>query len=429
MGNRKYEFVIVGSGAGGATLAKELSKRGRDILIVEKGKHESRVGTLRDVARFFDVSRLTKKLRYSDEGIMLFRTFMAGGTTVVSCGNGVRCLEEELAGLGVTLEEEFVEAESEMHIAPISERLLSEGSKQIMWAAEELGYRMELMPKFIDPEVCIKCGQCCTGCQSGAKWSAVDYLEQAGRSGADVVYNTTVQQVLVENGMAKGILTTGPQGQRRILSETVILSAGALATPVILQQSGIKDAGTGLFLDMFVNAYGVTDGLNQVHEPTMALICSEFYENKGFILSPFINHLGICRFAELGPRGLTVPVDRLVGIMIKIRDEAVGHVHGDGTVSKTVTEKDWGRFQEGSSVAKEMLVKAGADEQSFVVSKPQGAHPGGTAAIGRIVDNDLQTKVGNLFVCDASVLPTTPGLPPILTIVALAKRLAKTLAP
>jgi choline dehydrogenase-like flavoprotein len=58
----------------------------------------------------------------------------------------------------------------------------------------------------------------------------------------------------------------------------------------------------------------------------------------------------------------------------------------------------------------------------------QGAHPGGTASIGKVVDKDLQTKVDNLFVCDASVFPTSPGLPPILTIVALAKRLAKTLA-
>ena len=66
--------------------------------------------------------------------------------------------------------------------------------------------------------------------------------------------------------------------------------------------------------------------------------------------------------------------------------------------------------------------------KSILVSKPQGAHHGGTAAIGKIVDSNLATKVERLFVCDASVLPVAPGLPPILTIVALAKRLAKKLA-
>ena len=72
-------------------------------------------------------------------------------------------------------------------------------------------------------------------------------------------------------------------------------------------------------------------------------------------------------------------------------------------------------------------MKAGVDGDSIVVSKIQGAHPGGTSAIGSVVDKDLQTDVDNLFVCDSSVLPTSPGLPPILTIAALAKRLVKTI--
>jgi choline dehydrogenase-like flavoprotein len=93
-----------------------------------------------------------------------------------------------------------------------------------------------------------------------------------------------------------------------------------------------------------------------------------------------------------------------------------------------VTPRDRERLQAGSSLAKEILVKAGVEERSLVLSRPQGAHPGGTAAIGKIVDTNLETAVRNLFVCDASVLPSTPGLPPIVTIVALAKRLAGTLA-
>ena len=114
--------------------------------------------------------------------------------------------------------------------------------------------------------------------------------------------------------------------------------------------------------------------------------------------------------------------------MTKTADDPAGRVYPDGTVSKPVTEQDWVRLREGSTIAEEILVKAGADRRSIVVSKPQGAHPGGTAAIGKVVDADLQTKVDNLFVCDGSVLPTAPGMPPILTIAALAKRLAKTLA-
>lgn len=56
-----------------------------------------------------------------------------------------------------------------------------------------------------------------------------------------------------------------------------------------------------------------------------------------------------------------------------------------------------------------------------------GAHPGGTAAIGEAVNKNLETKIKGLFVCDASVLPTSPGLPPILAIIALSKRFARKL--
>jgi choline dehydrogenase-like flavoprotein len=85
-------------------------------------------------------------------------------------------------------------------------------------------------------------------------------------------------------------------------------------------------------------------------------------------------------------------------------------------------------LNKGAEISKEILLKAGVDSKSIFSTKIAGAHPGGTAAIGEIVDNKLQTEVNNLFVCDGSVLPTSPGAPPILTIIALAKRLAKSLS-
>ncbi len=425
MDGREYEFLIVGSGAGGATLARELSKRDRGVLVVERGRRE-RIGTFRDSLRFYDVTGL-RMPRQSKEGVILWRTIMAGGSTVVSCGNATRCLEEELADFAIVLDDEFAEAEQEMHVATLAEGLLSEGSERIMEAAQGLGYNMELMPKFLDPIRCQKCGQCVFGCASDAKWTALDYLDEAEENGADILYEIDVQQVLIENGRAKGIVGVGPQGQVEILSDVIVLAAGGLGTPVILQQSGIEGVGSGLFVDLLVNTYGVTGGLNQIHEPTMALVDHEFYEDEGFILSPFVNHHRMVRFMEGGAAAVRHPARRLIGIMTKTADDPVGRVFPNGTVSKPVTEADWGRLREGSSIAKEILIKAGADSESIAVSKPQGAHPGGTAAIGRVVDEDLQTEVEGLFVCDASVLPTAPGMPPILTICALAKRLAKRL--
>jgi choline dehydrogenase-like flavoprotein len=104
-------------------------------------------------------------------------------------------------------------------------------------------------------------------------------------------------------------------------------------------------------------------------------------------------------------------------------------VFPDGSVSKPVTDADWRRLKRGFELSREILERAGADPKSIHMSKVQGAHPGGTAAIGTVVDRDLKTTIDGLFVCDASVLPATPGMPPMLTIGALAKRLARSLAP
>lgn len=43
MEHKEYEFLIVGSGEGGATLARELSKRGKEVLVVERGRYEGKV--------------------------------------------------------------------------------------------------------------------------------------------------------------------------------------------------------------------------------------------------------------------------------------------------------------------------------------------------------------------------------------------------
>lgn len=428
MDNKKVDYLIVGSGAGGATLAKELSNKGNSVLILEKGNYEKKLGTFQDSLRFYDANRLTKIPRKSKEGVIIWRTIMAGGSTVVSCGNGTRCLQKELLNFGIDLEEEFIEAEKEMKIKPMSEEFLSAGSKNIMQAAKELGYEIQPMLKFIDPEKCKNCGQCVFGCSRDAKWTALNYLDKAIEQGTQIEYNISVERILSDNGKAIGVRGVSQNGRQDYFADIIILAAGGLGTPVILQNSGVQNAGSGLFIDLFMNTYGVTNGINQKNEPVMALIDSEFHDKKGFILSTYINTSPMVRFIELGPRGFTLPTNRLIGIMNKTTDEANGHVYANGTISKPITDKDWQRLKEGSAISKEILLKAGAKSNSILFSKVQGAHPGGTTAIGKIVDKDLQTEIKNLYVCDASVLPRSPGLPPILTICALAKKLTKRLS-
>ena len=428
MGGERHGFVIVGSGAGGATLARELARRGADVLVVERGRPAARLGSFAGAARLYDVAPVTNVPAKSREGVILWRAFAAGGSTVVACGNMTRCLEEELSQLGIDLEAELAEAEAEMGVAPIAPALLSPGAHALRAAAAEIGCVFTPMPKAIDPLLCRGCAACTLGCAREAKWTARRYLREAEEAGAQVLYGHEVSRVRVRGGVARGVVATGGDGQRELAAEVVVVAAGGLGTPVILRRSGLAQAGEGLFVDLLVNTYGVTGGLNQLHEPLMSLVGLQYHAEEGFLLSPYVNVLRRVRLIEAGVGGFRLPAERLVGIMTKIADEPTGSVAADGRVSKAVTASDRRKLERGSSLAREILVRAGADPRSLRVSRPQGAHPGGTAALGRVVDTDLQTAVDNLFVCDASVLPVSPGLPPILTIVALAKRLAKTLA-
>ena len=110
--------------------------------------------------------------------------------------------------------------------------------------------------------------------------------------------------------------------------------------------------------------------------------------------------------------------------MVKTADDAKGYVDDDGDVVKINTIQDIRYLAEGVATAGFILEKAGVDPSTIGSTVYRGAHPGGTAPIGKIVDSNQETEIEGLFVSDASVLPISPGKPPILTILALSKRLS-----
>lgn len=414
MDTSRHEVVVVGSGAGGATVARELSRAGKSVLIVEAGP---------------DAFPLPLAIATSKEGIDIYQAFGAGGATVLCNGNGVRALEQDLAGFGIDLEREYCELESELRIAPISESLLSEnGSLKLLEILQTSGIRMKRMPKFIDPAKCVGCGMCSSGCPNGAKWSAREFLDGALSSGANIVYGTSVEKVLIDNDRAVGVEVSGPAGKGRIDADVVILACGGLKTPVVLQNSGFKKAGRRLFIDLCELWLGVTPEIDISNEPPMQLVYTDMAQSRRISLcTAYSQNKERFRYYCGGKADLFQDA-RWMGVLVKIGDEAVGRVFADGTVSKGVTPNDRKKFEEGGVVAREILRKAGAKDECIVrLDKIYGGHNGATAAIGDLVDTDLRTEVSNLFVCDASVLPFAPGLPPVLTIMALAKRLARRL--
>ena len=420
----KADIVVVGSGAGGATVAKELAKAKRNVLVVERGTFVRNVGTQREAFRFYDRCAL----RTSKEGTIVYRTLMVGGTTVVSCGSGLPVLDKELKAFGIDLHDEFAETERELNIAPLPNKLIGKGSKLIMDVGNKFGLDMKPMPKAMDFKKCVSCGLCVLGCRTGAKWSAVSYIDEMKRHGGQLVTGINVKSIVINKGKAVGLVATRNQRTIRIYANKIILAAGGFGSPVILRRSGVEKAGNKFFADLLNVTYGVSKDkeINLYREPAMAVVSTKFLERKGFIISPFIDVPLILRWTMPKTRHLKGYRHRnLIGIMTKIKDDNKGEVTGQERFFKIPTESDYAKLNEGAGIAKRILLEMGIKGKDIFTTKPRGAHPGGSVAIGDVVDPNLKTDVENLFVCDASVLPVSCGAPPIVTIVSLAKRLSK----
>ncbi len=393
--------LIVGSGAGGATVAKELAARGVEVVVLERGPR----------IREKEAADCYANVRSSE--VELLRTCCLGGTTLVSAGNGVRALESELHALGLDLRAEFEETERELRIQPLPDSHLGAGTKRLITAATELGLRVTRMPKCIDPTRCTPCGKCAFGCPRNAKWTALAFLKQARRNGARILTDTPVIDLMVKNGAIAGVRTP----DRRYAADTVVLAAGALETPRLLQHIGLP-ISSQLFADTFTTIGSVLKGIGQSSEVPMnaSIDCTEF------VLYPHVSNQLV---RALLANGLNVTSEDVLGLMVKIRDDAGGTVSAG--ITKRITTHDAALLAEGASIARRILEQAGADASAFVATPPRGAHPCGTVRIGDALDAELATEIEGLYVADASVLPTAPGAPPIVTIIALAKYLARNL--
>lgn len=422
--NIKVDIIVIGSGAGGASVAKELARKGRDVLVLEKGKHVRKVGTQLEAMKYYDAFTL----RRSIEGFYVYSAIMGGGTTNVSCGNGIPVLVDELKELGIDLTKELAETEKEMGVEPISDRLIGKGSRLVMNIGNQMGLDMKPMPKCVNARKCNSCGLCVLGCKRGAKWTTMDYIKEMHDCGGRIFYDTDVRRIAIRGNKAIGVIAVRNGKAVRIHANKVVLAAGGLASPAILRKSGIDDAGKSLFVDFLNVSCGILEEttINPAKEITMSVVSTKHLNDRGFLLSPFMfTPIAMATITPARKLHKLIQYDRILGIMTKMKDQNYGEVFADGRFSKEPTEMDNKILDEGAGISKEILRRAGIKERNIFVLRPTGAHPGGSNPIGKVVNTDLKTRIDNLFVCDASVLPVSSGAPPIITIASLGKRLAK----
>jgi len=385
--------IIIGSGAGGATMAKALSEAGHDVMIIERGPSVSGSDAHRQYASV-------------DAGVRLMRTFCLGGTTMVSGGNALRCLEEEMKAFGIDLSTYFSAIEDELGVITLPDRLIGPGTRRLMETAINHGYPVSRMPKFIDPDLCCMDGLCSFGCPTDARWSALSFIRDAEANGARVITKKTVDGVIVHHGEAAGVSA----GSKVYHDDLIVLAAGALETPRFLQKLSLPT--TPLFADTFVSIGGVITGIEMNLDVPMG-----FYipYGGGIILPHYSRQL----VSLIHQKGFSAGAGDIIGMMVKIQDDDDGSVNE--MIRKGVTVRDAERLIDGATHATALLTGAGVDPCTLVTAPLRGSHPCGTARIGVSVDTNLETAIPGLYVTDASVLPKAPGRPPILAIIALAR--------
>ncbi len=426
------DVIVVGSGPGGATLARDLAQRGKRVLLLERGiDHRPRryYGTYLGALIYAD----RRSLLFTQEGLNIVRPLMVGGATSMYCGCAAPPPDWLKGRYGVNIDTEVSETIEELEIAPLPRDLRGLASTRIAQAAQAIGYDWQPQLKFMRPARAreFDCGaKCMLGCRCGAKWSAAEFVDEAVDAGAVLHTRAHVKRVVIEDGHAAGVEGTLAGKPFTAHAETVIVAAGGIGSPRILQASGLAGAGQGMTMDVTVMVYGFSKQRGIGNEPPMTWSWEE--PEGGYMLSTLIDPWLLYPIITTlkGPQyPLTWPRwNNILGVMIKLKDDIAGGVFPNGKISKPLTESDRERLKIAEETCHRILIEAGADRSSLFMTPLRGTHPSGTVRIGTMVDSNLQTEVDGLYVCDASVFPEALDRPTVLTIIGLSKRLAKHLA-
>ena len=422
---KSYDAIVVGSGPGGATVARELSLKDQKVLILEWGDNDPVKGTFTQMVPKALVP--CKSLLVTGQALGMARAITTGGSSLIYCATAFDPPIEMLKGYGVDISQEVDAVRKEVPNETLSDELVSPAGERFAESALDLGYDCKKLNKFIYQDKCKPdCQLCLYGCPHGAKWNARNFVAEALENGAKMINHARVSKVIIENRKAVGVEYKHRRRYQRAFASRIIIAAGGIGSPNILRRSGIHGVGHDFFFDPLIYVLGK---IRDVKSGRGLMMCHGIhFSEDGIVMTDFnLPHLmklsfdlEVFKFKQLFSYSNVVP------LMIKIRDKLGGKVVNDRMIWKGLTKSDKLKFNKGIEHAKRILENAGATDvyRSWYLA----AHPGGTVKIGEHVDSNLKTKFDNLYVCDCSVVPEEWGLPPTMTLLGLGKRLAKHLA-
>ena len=477
-GDRDIEcdVVVVGTGAGGAVVGRELADKGHAVVFVEEGRLVRRdefTGSSVKAHREFYRGGLSA-------GNNLFPVFMGkmvGGSTAVNGGTCFRTPPwvmdrwcEEMRSDDFTpgeLERHFKRVESILQVEPAKRQYIGKIADVFSRGCDALGWSHFTITR--NAPGCEGSGFCDFGCRTDARRSTnISYVPPALAKGALLITKLRAERVLIERGRAVGIEGVGPDGKTiRVRGRAVIMAGGAVPTPLFLMKQGLCGSSGQLGRNLTLHPSG---GLSAIFDDEIrgwesipqGYGCDQFVKD-GILLTaaqPDINRASVM-FPFGGDRLMELMdgLAHVAGFALLIADQARGRVvldyQGAAVVHYRLTPEDVARYHDGLIKMSEICWAAGAkrvlpaifgwpsidsrkDHERFASAKLAASdllltsyHPLGTCKMGSdpkrsVVDLSHETHdLPGLFIVDGSTVSGPLGVNPQLTIMALATRAAE----
>lgn len=477
------DFVVVGSGAAGASAALVLAEAGHDVVVLEEGpdvrdedrglgSHEAFMRLFRDKGTQVAMGRSV---------IPILQGRCVGGTTVVNGAIVWRLPEDaydrvfRAVGAEKDLPLDAILArmdriERDLSVAPAPDRLLGNNGALMKLAAQKLGWKAHAIRRNVVD--CQGSGRCLEGCPTRRKQSMeMTYLPRAVSLGARVLPDHEAR--VVESSAARATAVSGRRADgspfRVAARRGVVLAASAIQTPCILRRSGL---GPRRHVGAHFKAHPGTAVAGIYRDPVRIWEgATQSYEVDEFRPQGFkMEVVGLpVELAGVRMPGLGAEFQRSMRDFphmavwgVQVRAEAEGTVAPAGdraAIAFTPTQADMEKFREGVKRLCELHFAAGAvrvypgvhggpdvlvspDELFKLDQLPLdprewsfiAAHLFSTARMARTEDDGVVGFDGRvhgvraLWAVDASVIPTNTGVNPQHVIMALAMLLAERIA-